>query len=93
MLFEAFFLRDGFHIADCTADTLWVEYVVYLGGVATGAVWDQVWVSLLEPGVANAETIRYGEFAKNKETNKNFKGPNEVFDFTKWKSVPQFYFQ
>ena len=35
VLFGAFLIRDDFHIADCTAETLAVEYVVYLGWVAT----------------------------------------------------------
>ena len=50
VLFDAFSLRDDFHIADCTAETLRVVYVIYLGWVATRAVCDQVCVSLLEPG-------------------------------------------
>ena len=61
-MFDTFFLRDDFHIADCSAETLWVEYVVCLDWEATGAVCDQVCVSLLEPGVANAEIIGHGEF-------------------------------
>ena len=61
-LFGAFFIKDDFHIAYCTAETLVVEYVVYLGWVATG---DQVWVSLLEPGVADTEIIGYGEFQEH----------------------------
>ena len=62
VLFDAFFIRDDFHVADCTAETLAVEYVVYLGWVATGAVCDQVCVSFLDPGVAYSETIGYGKF-------------------------------
>ena len=31
VLFDAFFIRDDFHIVECTAETLAVEYVVYLG--------------------------------------------------------------
>ena len=54
-------IRDDFHIAVCTTETLTLEYVVYLGWVATGALFDQVCVSLHEPGVANEETIGYGE--------------------------------
>ena len=62
VLFDAFFLRDDFHIADCSAETLAGECVVYLGWVPTWAVCDQVSVSLLKSGVANADTISYGEF-------------------------------
>ena len=50
------------HTADCTAETFAIEYVVYLGSVATRAVCDQVCDSLLEPGVADVEIIVYGEF-------------------------------
>ena len=62
LYFDAFFIRDEFHIAICTAETLAVEYVVYVGWVATRAVCDQVCVSLLKPGVADVETIGYGKF-------------------------------
>ena len=60
VLFDSFFLGGDFHIADCTAEILGVEYVSIW--VTTRAVCDHVCVSLLEPGVANAESIGYGEF-------------------------------
>ena len=82
MLFDAFFLRDGFHIADCTAETLGLKYVVNLGWVTTGAVYDRVWVSLLEPGVASAETIDYGE--------KSFKDQRKCFILLSEMVYPKF---
>ena len=62
VVFDSLLIRDDFDVADCTAETLVVENVVYLGWVTTGAVCDQVHDSLLESGVADTETIGYGEF-------------------------------
>ena len=57
LLFDAFFIRDDFHMADCTAESLEVEYVIFLGWVATGVVCDQVCVSLLAPSVAETRPL------------------------------------
>ena len=62
MLLDDLLVRDDFDVADCTAETLAIEYIVYLDWVATKSVCDQVCVSLLEPGVAKTKTIGYGEF-------------------------------
>ena len=62
VLFDALLIRGDFYNADCAAETLRIEYVVKLGWMFAGVVSDKMKVSLLEPGVANMETIGYGEF-------------------------------
>ena len=55
VLFVALLIRDDFYIADWSAETLTIEYVVKLGWRVTGVVSDAMGVSLLEPGAADVD--------------------------------------
>ena len=57
VLFDAHLIRDDFYNADCAAETLMIEYVVELGWMVAWVVSEKMGVSLLEPGVADTETI------------------------------------
>ena len=61
MLLDTLLILDDFHVIDCSAETLAVEYVVQLRWVATWSVRDEVRVLLLEPSVANMEAIGYSK--------------------------------
>ena len=62
VLFDALVVRDDFYIANWAAETLAIECVVKLGWMVGWVVCDKIQISLIEPGVANMETIGYGEF-------------------------------